>query len=51
MYIKSFLTDLSTNISINYTVRVVCPSLREPTRAEWRVTNLFLSDNKKPNYY
>ncbi len=38
---KSFFTNLSTNISINYTVRVVCPSLREPTRVEWRDTNLF----------
>ena len=49
--LKSFFTALSTNISINYTARAVCPSLRESTRAEWRVTNLFLSANKKPNYY
>ena len=49
--LKSFFTALSTNISINYTARAVCPSLREPTRAEWRATNLFLSANKKPNYY
>ena len=27
--LKSFFTALSTNISINYTVRTVCPSLRE----------------------
>ena len=27
------------------------PSLREPQGAEWRATNLFLSANKKPNYY
>ena len=46
-----FFTALSTNISINYTARAVCPSLREPIRAEWRDTNLFLSVNKKPNYY
>jgi hypothetical protein len=39
--LKSFFTALSTNTSINYTVRTVCPSLREPTRAEWRDTNLF----------
>ena len=39
--LKSFLTALSTNTSINYTARAVCPSLREPTRAEWRATNLF----------
>ncbi len=39
--LKSFLTALSTNTSINYTARVVCPSLREPTRAEWRATNFF----------
>ena len=49
--LKSFFTALSTNISINYTARAVCPSLREPTRAEWRATNLFWSANKKPNYY
>jgi hypothetical protein len=39
--LKSFLTALSTNMSINYTARAVCPSLREPFRAEWRATNLF----------
>ncbi len=39
--IKSFFTALSTNISINYTERAVCPSLREPIRTEWRSTNLF----------
>jgi hypothetical protein len=39
--LKSFFTALSTNISINYTERSVCPSLREPTRAEWRDTKLF----------
>jgi hypothetical protein len=38
--LKSFLTALSTSMSINYTARAVCPSLREPFRAEWRV-NLF----------
>ena len=27
------------------------PSLCEPQRTEWRITNLFLSVNKKPNYY
>ena len=29
-------------MSINYTARAVRPSLREPSRAEWRATNLFL---------
>jgi hypothetical protein len=36
---------------INYTARTVCPSLREPNRAEWRATTLFFSANEKPNYY
>ena len=36
---------------IKYTAWALCSSLREPTRAEWRATNLFLSANKKPNYY
>ena len=48
--LNHFLTALSTNMSINCTARAVRPSLREPSRAEWRVTNLFLSANKKPNY-
>ncbi len=39
--LKSFFTALSTNISMNYTARVICPSLRESTSAEWRTTNLF----------
>jgi hypothetical protein len=39
--LNHFLTALSTNMSINYTARVVCPSLREPSGAEWRVTKLF----------
>ena len=42
---------MSTNKTINYTARTVCPSLREPSRAEWRTTNLFGGANKKPNYY
>ena len=29
----------------------VCPSLRDPHRAEWRETNLFFSANEMPNYY
>ncbi len=42
---------------INYTALTVCPSLREPNRAEWRATNLvpmksqITSANEKPNYY
>ncbi len=39
--LNHFLTTLSTNMSINHTVRVVCPSLRESSRTEWRDTNLF----------
>jgi hypothetical protein len=27
--------------TINYTARAVCPPLREPSRAEWRTTDLF----------
>ena len=39
--LNHFLTPLSTNMSINYTTWVVRPALREPSRVEWRVTNLF----------
>jgi hypothetical protein len=29
-------------MSIKYTVKVVCPSVREPSKAEWKATNFFL---------
>ena len=41
-----------SNGSINYTARAaVRLYVSLGTRAEWRATNLFLSANKKPNYY
>jgi hypothetical protein len=45
--------DLSTNMSINHNTRVVCPSLRESSKSEWRVTNLFWVSikNQTTNYY
>ncbi len=40
------------NGSINYTARTtVRLYVSLGNRAEWRATNLFLSANKKPNYY
>jgi hypothetical protein len=49
--LKSFLTVLSTRMSINYTEWTVCPSFRESSRSEWSVTNLFLSVKKKKHYH
>ena len=41
-----------SNGSINYTARAaVHLYVSLGTRAEWRTTNLFLSTNKKTNYY
>ena len=41
-----------SNGSINYTARtIVRLYVSLGNRAEWRATNLFLSANKKPNYY
>ena len=41
-----------SNGSINYTARtIVRLYVSLENRAEWRATNLFLSANKKPNYY
>jgi hypothetical protein len=45
--LKSFLTVLSTSISINYTVWVVYPSLREPSRVECVGHAVRADDNKK----
>jgi hypothetical protein len=39
-----------SNGSINYTARTEV-RLFTLIRAEWRATNLFVSANKKPNYY
>ncbi len=41
LVLNHFLTVLSINMSINYTTRTVCWSLRELSRTEWRTTNLF----------
>ena len=49
-HISSSMSYFVDQHVINYTVRVVRPSLRESSRAEWRTTNHFLSVNKKPNY-
>ncbi len=39
------------NESINYTARTTVRLFVSLKRAEWRVTNLFLCVNKKPNWY
>ncbi len=54
---RSWLIDFRTllcrsNGSINYTEwTIVRLYVSLKNRAEWRATNLFLSANKKPNYY
>ena len=47
--LEFYITALSTNESINYTVRTVVRLFVRFRRIEWRTTNLFLSVNKNPN--